>query len=373
MRVQFLLTMALLGAVPTAAQTPEWKPTRTSIAGVNGGEVADLNGDGRLDVVGRKRGKPEIAVYFGDGAGRFPATPSIRTPLAYEPAWVTLGDVNGDGRMDAGLASIDATNEYAQVLLGDGKGGFSALPRFAVSPRSEFYKPRFYLGDFNEDGKADLLIGNGRHQVLRILFGDGRGGFTGGSTITLDYVPHSFYLEVADLDGDRHLDLFFAGGADLERQRLLVKLGDGRGGFRTSQDVMVDLDQTPRTTLADLDADGDVDALLSHADKLDIYLNDGKGQFARSPLSPGRQPKPAFDILAVDLNGDGRKDIAVAGEDSVIVLLRSGAGFVPASGSPYPAGPGAYFVRSADLNGDGRPDIVSNAFGGDSLGLLLGD
>jgi hypothetical protein len=366
--------MALLIAAPALAQTPEWRPTRTSIAGANDGEIGDLNGDGRPDVVARNRGKPELAVYLAEGAARFPAMPSTLTPLGYGPTGITLADVNADGRMDIGVTSRDDTSEYAQILLGDGKGGLSPLPRFPVSPSSEFYKPRFLFGDFNEDGKVDMLAGNGRHQVFRILFGDGKGGFDGGRAITLDYVPHNFHVGVADLNGDRHLDLIAPGNINSAsvQSRFLVKLGDGKGGFRTIQDMAINLDGAPRTELADIDRDGDVDALLSHGHTLSVFLNDGTGRLAESPMSPARQPRETFETQVVDVNGDGRKDIAAATVDSVTVLLGTGEGFVPASGSPYPAGPGAYVLRSADLNGDGKPDIVSNAFESDSLGVLLG-
>jgi hypothetical protein len=62
----------------------------------------------------------------------------------------------------------------------------------------------------------------------------------------------------------------------------------------------------------------------------------------------------------------------MAGEDAVVVLLRTSAGFAPAPGSPFPVGPGAYSVQVVDLNEDGKPDIISNAFGADSKAVLLG-
>jgi hypothetical protein len=355
------------------AQTPEWRPTLISIPGIRAGNFADVDRDGRLDIVVHNYfANREIAIHLGRGGVRFPATPSLVINLPYEAAGIALADVNNHGRIDIGVGSYDDAGEYAQMMLGDGQGGFAPLPRFTTASKPQYYKGGFRFGDFNEDGNADLLVVNGRRADMRVMFGDGKGGFVDGTRFTLDYTPHRFFLGVADVNGDKHLDLVAPGNAGAERPRLLVKLGDGNGAFRTIQDSTLDIEAAPRTKLADLDSDGDLDLLLSHIQGLSILLNDGKGQFAPSSLSPGPQPKPAFDTEVLDLNSDGRADIAMAGEDAVVVLLGTSAGFVPARGSPFRVGPGAYSLRVLDLNGDGQPDIVSNAFGNDSKGVLLG-
>jgi hypothetical protein len=376
MRFSDLAACALGFALCTGqafAQAPEWRPTPEWLQGIRGGNLADVDHDGRLDLVTHYRDEREIAIHLGQGGTRFPATPSRVFKLSHEAMGSMLADINNDGHIDIGIESYDETGEYAQMMLGDGKGGFEALPRFATTSPFPYYKGGFRFGDFNEDGKIDLLIANGRRAGMRVMFGNGKGGFVDGTRFTLDFVPHRFFLAVADVNGDSHLDLVAPGNAASERPRLVVKLGDGKGQFHTIQDAPLDIEVAPRTTLGDLDSDGDPDLLLSHDHGLSILLNDGKGQFTPSSLSPGRQAMPPFGTAIADLNRDGRPDIAMACADAVVVLIQTDAGFTPARGSPFAAGPGAYFIMSTiDLNGDGKPDIVSNAHAGDRAGVLLG-
>ena len=73
-----------------------------------------------------------------------------------------------------------------------------------------------------------------------------------------------------------------------------------------------------------------------------------------------------------DVDRDKRNDVVAATVDSVTVLLGGGNGFIPAPGSPFRAGPGAYNLAIGDVNGDGKLDIVASSFEGDAVTVLLG-
>jgi hypothetical protein len=80
----------------------------------------------------------------------------------------------------------------------------------------------------------------------------------------------------------------------------------------------------------------------------------------------------AFAVAVADVNRDKRNDIVAATVDSVTVLLGGGDGFIPAPGSPFRAGPGAYNLVIGDVNKDGKLDVLASSFEGDAVTALLG-
>ena len=80
----------------------------------------------------------------------------------------------------------------------------------------------------------------------------------------------------------------------------------------------------------------------------------------------------AFAVVVADVNQDKRNDLVAATVDSVTVLLGDSRGFVPAQGSPFSAGPGAYNVTVGDLNEEGKPDVAASSFEGKAVTVLLG-
>ncbi len=77
-------------------------------------------------------------------------------------------------------------------------------------------------------------------------------------------------------------------------------------------------------------------------------------------------------MTVADVNGDKRNDLIVATVESITVLLNGKSGFAPAPGSPFRAGPGAFYLGIGDMNKDGKLDIAASSFGGKAVTLLLG-
>ena len=79
----------------------------------------------------------------------------------------------------------------------------------------------------------------------------------------------------------------------------------------------------------------------------------------------------AWAVAVADLNQDKQNDLVLATENSVTVLLNGKSGLAPAAGSPFAAGPGAYYLAIGDINQDGKPDVVASSFEGKAVTVLL--
>src|SRR5262249_14909171 len=145
------------------------------------GEMAlgDVNGDGNLDLALTDHDSYAVTVLLGDGKGGFAPAPG--SPFAMKKGehphthGLALADVNGDGKLDLVTANND-DNDVA-VLLGDGKGGFAPAPGspFPVGPSPY----PLAVGDVNGDGQPDIITPNSKpgERTVTVLLGDGRGGF----------------------------------------------------------------------------------------------------------------------------------------------------------------------------------------------------
>lgn len=373
--VLFLLTGC---AAQIHAQVPLFTPGSPVVVGPGSGEVvlADLNRDGHLDLLTKHLLNQTIVTQLGDGQGHFTPAANSSLRFGYQPGAITLGHINNDAMLDLGVASRDGDGEYLHIFLGNSGGSFNLVPGspFTVTTAIEVYKPALHIIDLNEDGRPDIVTANGRRNTIEILFGDGRGGLARGPRTRLEPAQNRYFFALGDVDRDGHLDLVTLSTPQAASSpgRLAIKRGDGTGAFTTLGSPL-SLPPAPRLgALADLNGDRHLDIVLSHAPHhLSILLNDGQGAFTPSPASPYNLGLEAFAIVAADLNQDQQTDLAAATVDSVTVLLGDGHTFTPAPGSPFPAGPGAYNLALGDLNEDGKLDIAVSSFEGSAVTILL--
>lgn len=384
--VVVMASIAAAAGVQSRAQAPPlFVPGPGVPVGLGSGPVVldDVNRDGHVDLISKHLLRQLVQVRLGNGTGAFPATRNSSLKLRYQPGAIRLGDVDDDGSLDLVVARRDQAREYLHLFRGDGKGRFlgAAGLGWTVRESFEFYKPTIRLAYVDDDGKVDIITSNGRRNTIEILLGKGRGSFTFAPRVTLraDQDIHTF--EAGDVEGDTHVDLVVATRTASGTARLTVFRGAGDGTFTHATTLPV-LPGARVGALADLNRDRRLDLVLVHArsNRLSVLLNSGQGAFARAPNSPYRLPAEAFAVVAADVDRDRRPDLVAATVDAeatgfagrVAVLLNTGPKFVPASGSPFSSGPGAYDLTVGDVDGDGKLDVATSSFEGRHVGILLG-
>ncbi len=341
--------------------------------------VADVNGDGRPDIVTANYGSSNVTVLLGQAGGGF--APAAGSPFAVgtNPESVVVADVNGDGRPD--IVTANQNSDDVTVLLGNGVGSFApaAGSPFAAGAGSLVGPVSVAVADVNSDGHPDIVTANQSSNNVTVLLGQVGGGFApaAGSPFAVETDPVS--VAVADVNSDGRPDIVTANGAS---NNVTVLLGQAGGGFAPAAGSPFAVGTEPRSVaVADVNGDGRPDIVTANetSDDVTVLLGNGDGSFAPAASSPfATDASYAYSVAVADVNGDGRPDIVTANSDppfNVTVLLGNGDGsFAPAAGSPFAVGafnPGS--VAVADVNGDGRPDIVTANGGSDNVTVLLGN
>ena len=173
--------------------------------------VGDFNGDGKPDLAIANVASGNVTVLLGSGTGGFTAAPGSPFDVGPYPESVVVADFNADGKLDiavAGVGLYQSSGLNVTVLLGDGAGGFRAVQS---GPSATGDSPTaLAAGDFNEDGLPDLAVINPETGTVAVLLGDGTGGFTAGpgSPFTAGTQPVS--LAAGDFNVDGKPDLVIA-------------------------------------------------------------------------------------------------------------------------------------------------------------------
>lgn len=246
--------------------------------------VADLNKDGRADLVTTNVASGNISVLLGAGNGTFSA------PVGYNAgagtAAATIGDFNGDGKVDIAAANLNANT--VSILVGNGLGGFSAPTNVAVgnSPYG------IVSGDFNGDGKLDFATAN--DSDVSIVLGNGNGTFNAAKSFAVGKGVSA--IATADLNGDKVLDIVTS---NFDSNDASILIGKGDGTFNS--EVYFSVGEGPfGVAIGDVNGDGKPDLVTPNikAGNASVLLNQTTLISLQSPLVDGSAEK------TVSMNAD---------------------------------------------------------------------
>ncbi|GAB3862373.1 hypothetical protein GCM10028822_43000 [Hymenobacter terrigena] len=269
--------------------------------------LGDVNADGKADIVVLNANDSNVGVLLGTGTGTFQAATTYAVGSFTYPTGLALADVNGDGRADVMVAN-NATGSVG-VLLSRSIGGMGAATQVSTgnsSPQS------LAAGDMNNDGKPDIVVGTSDGKLV-VLLNSGTGTFSGTSTPYLSGGSSVQRVKLGDVNNDGRPDVVTANTFE---NTASVLLGTGTGGLGTAASYSTGANSAPPSVaLGDLNRDGRLDLVSANygLNAAGVLLGQGTGGFpaAATALSTGSNSAPN-DVVVADVNSDGKPDLITA-------------------------------------------------------------
>ena len=339
--------------------------------------VADVNHDGTPDILVTNDEGESVSVLLGDGAGNFHQSPGSPFACGHLPNDIGIADMNGDGNLD--LVIPNHQSPTITILLGDGKGSFHPAPSSPIDVHSYPHPHGVAVADFTGDGHPDVATDSWGNNQVELLTGDGSGGLrTPGRFFPTGHRPYE-RLRTADFNRDGQPDLVTT---NLDDGTVSILLGDGKGGFHPSPGSPFPAGSKPwQVFVGDVTAGGQADLVvipyqrdLAREDENVVTILKGNGQGRFTPVPAPkldlRSCRGANSVTAGELL-PGRFTIAVSCAESRNALLferdakgqfhstsmltKGGWGSI-AIARLTPGGPGSLITANAD---DGTITIYS--------------
>jgi cysteine-rich repeat protein len=271
---------------------------------------------------------------------------------------ITMIDMNEDGHLDAVLSVGCSWAQGTKIMLGDGAGEFTEASFVSHSGSSEHV-----VADVNGDGCLDIMVSGHSNRVFYVLYSDCSGTLTLSSTVSCEPNGQSMSgilrdLAVADFneDGNKDIACYF----DESVATICFAYGDGSGGFLQPQGSM-STGVAPTSgaegsllRVADFDADGDSDLSVVGTDGVEVYLNDGVGNFSMSwdnAYTAGANSK----VQVCDVDADGNDDVIMSLQSPEVVDVFLGQG------------DGTFYLKSSNASGRNCDNLVCGHFDNDKV------
>ncbi len=327
--------------------------------------AADFNHDGWDDVAVSVTSKDEIHVRLSNRSGGFDDAVAFR--VQSQPTALSVGDYDDDGHLD--IAAFNSGDANLSILRGSGSGSFTELPPFGLPWASQLA-----TGDVDEDGNLDIVAADPNNDRIHVALLKDDGSLDSLTSFTPS-ASRPEGLTLGDFNRDGALDVVTV----TQTREIEFLRGDGGGGFSTGTPQGLGAAAPTRVASADMDNDGDPDAVVSDEglDSVHVLINDGKGNFVGNASFP--TAGPSGDVVVEDFNLDGRDDVALSiwsGDRIQSFLNDLGIGCpkpsferlarsFPVSSAPKP-------IAAADFDRDGSLDFVTANLSGNGYTRYLG-
>lgn len=325
--------------------------------------VGDVNNDTLPDLVVLNKGNTTangpISVFLNNGAGGFNAPINITDSTNLSPNAVVIRDLDRDGNADLAIAA-DGLSSGINIRLGNGTGNFPTGTYIA-----ERGSPAISAADFNSDGRWDLAICNNTNE-LRVLNGDGAGGFGAAATYTTGNACTD--LLTADFNADGRADIVTA--ARLATSSIQVFLNNGSGIFNAPVNTVANGAYTLVTADFNRDCFPDLASVQYTGTTIYVLLGNGAGGFTSSTVTVNNSPAR---MTVGDFNRDKKVDLAVrrnsltAGANNLTILPGNGSGGFGAAfemSVAVPTNTVEMYIATIDVNRDGKQDLLVGRQGG---------
>jgi hypothetical protein len=324
-------------------------------------ELADLNADGRLDILVANQFSNTVEIIVAQSNGDFDVQSPV--PIGEDVIGLVTAKFDLGGTLDLAVVTQrpdfnpGSASNSLHILRGNGAGGFVPHTTYALTnPPTDVL-----TGDFNGDGQGDLLVLMTLFGQAQTFIGNGNGDFT-PAPIILTLGESFFPRQTGDFNGDGRTDLAVL-AYENGTNSLQILLGETNGILALHQ-ILPASPGASSLTLADLDGDNRSDLLVTDGGgPAQIFHGNANGTFQNGV--PHADITLLGDVVVADVSGDGKSDLVLAG------LVQRGdglGGFGPVE--YYWLGQAGLPAQVADLNGDLLPDIISAGDFSDSVFIL---
>jgi hypothetical protein len=303
----------------------------------------------------------------------FTLAPGFPLGLGSRPNDIAVGDWNKDGKLDVVTCNEGDT---VIVLLGNDRGGFTPAPGSPINVAAHIIA----AGDVNNDGNLDLALTHHDSFGVMVLLGRGDGRFAAAPNSPFiahqGTKAHNHGLKLSDLNSDGNLDITTSNQDD---NSVSVLLGNGKGGFAPATGSPFAVGRSPYPhVVGDVNGDGNLDIVTPNvrSNNVSVLLGNGKGNFTAAANSPFAVETRPYYVAIGDVSGDGKPDLITTHDDINLMstLLGDGrGGFTAAPDSPFDLGRRAYKLVAADLNKDALADLIIGTEASNSVTVLLGN
>lgn len=323
--------------------------------------AADLNMDGALDLVSSTSGSGDLSIFIQGLPQQFTPLPSGTLMAGGAPQSVDVADLDGDGDVD--LVASGGTSNAITIFFQNAPGQF--VPSSNGSLPAGDFPGSATVADLDLDGDMDIAVANELSEEISLYYQISKGVFLPSAVDVIRGIGRPGYLAAGDVDGDGDVDLAAAISVNPEGTdgELAIIEQVSRGSLQAAETSLTTGIRPVSVAIADLDSDGDSDLVSADnsGNTLSVFFQASAGVFAPSvngPIELQASSDPR-GVTAADLNQDGKVDLAAAGLDGRLRL------YLQTEPGSFEVGPPAPFIGTfvdridhADLNQDGKMDLA---------------